>query len=180
MNDEQWKQLLTESKKLVISESVNTEADTLVIDIIATIQKYFKNSTLNVSFTVGYMPSINITFYVGRLNDWPNKIADNDVAKNRMSIYGFDKLGNIKPSGLVLELDRGGFVVIKPSDKPDPKLGFKLAQGRVKVPFRKTSGDSTKILKAIDNYFKRLSKTIVDNSKNLMSNHLYALNYVKR
>ena len=147
-------------------EENESDADKLADDIRKSILSTFPSSYVNVKFrtTLG-SPAVDIFFLLGKdKSEWINGIEHNDPAYTRISVYGIDKEGAInKP--LSLNMSTGGSFFVK-STEPH------LAYGKVKVPFRKTTGDQAAILKGVKTYFDRLKKSLQDNRDKLTDKHL--------
>ncbi len=96
--------------------------------------------------------SIFIRCYLaGDGKEVPYGIWDNDMFNVRFHIDLTDDRQFYDP--IVLE-SRVSFIWIKPESQY-------LAFSRAKVPFRKTKGDTRKILQALDKYFARLKDTLI-------------------
>jgi len=125
----------------------------LIPDIESAIRSIWPDAFLDVNFTVGIYPTINIYFAIGSdKSQWSNGIIHNDPGHHRLTIGGVDRYG-ITEGGEIegdVELIRqlGGGI----SDK---------SFSTQKVPFRKkkVSPDKVKTLvPAIKTYFERLKK----------------------
>jgi hypothetical protein len=60
---------------------------------------------------------------------------------------------------------KGTSYLVKPTDPH-------MAYGRIKVPFRKVTGDPAAIVKGVKNYFEKLKKSLQDNRDKLTDKHL--------
>lgn len=137
-----------------IQESMS-EAEQLAEDIKNTFYKYFPKSKIYGGFRSGLGESISLTFTLGAdKSEYTNGIEHNDPMRALIFIYGMDREGNLIDP---LEMTGEGWSVTVESTEPH------LAYGRVKVPFRKTTGDSKKILQAVDRGFSRLYDTVKAN-----------------
>jgi hypothetical protein len=146
-------------------ENDSTPAETLAAAIQKAILSIFPDSYVSAKFSTRLGESIAIFFLLGKDDsEWINHIEHNDPAYTRLYVYGVGKDGSTtKP----LTLDRSNFsgITIKPEDT-------RYAYGRLKVPFRKVTGDSDVILKGIKSYFEKLKKILQDNRDKLTDKHL--------
>lgn len=160
-------QTLAESKK----DFSGTPAHKLGEDMKAAVQKIFPKSLVYGGYEVSLgSGSIFVTFTLGKDDkDFANRIEFNDPARTIFAISrGFDTEGNITSDKLVLERTHGtGFAV-------NPAEGSYYAMDRHKVGFRKTTGDSKKMVDAIKKYFEKLKKELKANKDNV-----YGLDLIK-
>lgn len=139
-----------------------SSASELTSEIESTFKKYFPNSFINARHSKGISNSIMVTIALAQDKmEAPNKIIDNDPMLANFAIHmnssQIDDSGNFTGEPLVIERFRGsGLSWHGPS-------GF----NRIKVPFRKTTGDPSKIIKALDTHFQRLKSAVKDNAENL-------------
>lgn len=165
----------TQLVEQTLSENREKYADTpagkLGEEMKKAIQKIFPKSLVYGGYEVSFgSGAIFITFTLGKDDkDFANRIEHNDPARTIFAIQrGFDTEGNITSDKLVLERTHGvGFAV-------NPAEGSYLAMDRHKVGFRKTTGDSKKIVTAIKKYFEKLKKELQANRENV-----YGLELIK-
>lgn len=149
----------TDPESLLEGASPSTESDHLCKEIEKIVLKIFPKSRVVAYFSTNLLPSINIEFTLGAgLEEYPHRISRNDPAHHLFYLRGMAKDGSL---GDKLELERlaGGISTF-------PEEGSYMAMGTHKVSFRKVKGDSSKILKGIDGYFKKLKdelKKVGDN-----------------
>lgn len=145
-------------------EDNGSESDKLASEIESTIKGIFPNSYIESYYSSHLHPSITIRFTLGKgKEEWANGIIQNDPAFHVLMVDGMDKEGTIsKP--LTLERSHGS-VMIKPEDRY-------MAYGRLKIPFRKVTGDKAAIVKGVKGYFERLKKALQGNKDKLTDQHL--------
>ena len=117
--------------------------------------KRFPNSICEVSIFKCLGRSLYITCrFVGDEKEAPYGIIGNDMFCASMSINLPDNFGDDDdlPENMVLEW-QSSCIKAKPE-------GW-LAYDAIKVPYRKTTGDAKKIIKAVDKYFQRLYEATV-------------------
>ena len=138
-------------------------AEKLAKDIKDTIQKIFPKSGVfarvdNGSFGTN---SIDVRFTVGKdKSEYPNQIVHNDIVNSISSVW-FEKDGSMR-----IETGLSGFSI---TTKPTEKY---LAQGRTKVPFRKTKvkeGDSKKVL----DFYKKTFTKLKEEMKRLLDEDMF-------
>lgn len=149
--------------RLLESSTDMSDSDKLASDIEQVVKKHFPDSYINSRYVYKWS-TIVVDFRLGKdRTEWSNGIDLNDPAKASLYIRNMNKDGSISDS---LELTRqDGNLMVKSNNKY-------LAFDRVKVPFRKTTGDPKAIVKAIDTYFSRLKKILQDNRDNLRDEDL--------
>lgn len=141
--------------KDLLFEEISGNAYDLAAEIEKTIRKHFPNSFISVYFNSNIHPSISIRFTIGKdKSEWANGIIQNDPLWQVLMISsGINRNGDIVGK-LSLERISGGSFAIK------PEPGSHLAFGRHKVPFRKVSGDSRKIISGVDKYFSKVKSEL--------------------
>ncbi len=118
--------------------------------------KRFPNSLCEVSIFKCLGRSLYITCrFAENEKEVPFGIMGNDMFCTSMSINLPDNFGDDDnlPESMVMEW-QSSFIKVKPESKY-------LAYDAVKVPYRKTTGDAKKIIKALDKYFQRLYEATV-------------------
>ena len=118
--------------------------------------KRFPNSLCEVSIFKCLGRSLYITCrFAENEKEVPFGIMGNDMFCASMSINLPDNFGDDDdlPESMVMEW-QSSFIKAKPESKY-------LAYDAVKVPYRKTTGDTKKIIKALDKYFQRLYEATV-------------------
>lgn len=139
--------------------------------------KYFKNSKCFVNFSKNLYSSISINcFLANNKEELTNGYWENDMFSIRFSIDTergqFSKdidINSEVPENLKLEANAKSYVL-------RPSVSY-MAYDRKKLSFRKTIGDSKKIIATLDKFFKKLHEElekdlqlnlIHDNHKNLL------------
>ncbi len=143
-----------------LNENDMSEADKLSLEITNTYHKYFKDSHIQAKLTISIGDAFfPITTYLGdgSTKEFSNGIRQNDPLINTFYLEGFDKEGNYKYNGDLLLYTDGRIGLSVKSD--DPMYAYQT----IKVPFRKTKGDSRKILQTLDRTFKRLYDVVKEN-----------------
>ena len=150
--------------RLLESSTDMSDSDKLASDIEQAVKKHFPDSYIKSKYSNNLGPMITISFTLGKDKDeWANGIINNDPVKTALFVNGMNRDGSISGS---LELTKHhGDVMVKSKDR-------NMAFDRVKVPFRKTTGDPKAIVKAVDTYFSRLKKILQDNRDNLRDEDL--------
>ena len=148
-----------------LDEAASSAAE-LVADIESTFKKHFPNSFINARHSKGIGNSIMVTIALAKDKmEAPNKIIDNDPMLANFAIHmnsnQIDDSGEFTGEPLVIERFRGAGLSWHGQD------GF----NRIKVPFRKTTGDPAKIIKALDRHFQRLSDAVKENAEALNAKH---------
>lgn len=169
INKKQLRQIIIEELQTMRESSKNSEADSLAILIKRKIRSIFPKSTIDVSFTTKFVATINIRFLLATKKDWYNGIEFNDPVRALFSIDGFNNDGDIL-GDMVITLDNSVWYELTQGSKK----GF-MAPVR-KVPFRKTRGDSKKILLAVEKYFKKLHATMTKDKDIIVKS--YATKYL--
>jgi len=123
-----------------------SDAQEFVTKIRLLISRIWPDALINVKFNVSIYPSITIWFAsTSNKNMWPMRIVENDPCYNIIFIYGFDRDGNM---GENLEL-KGSQVGCR--DRKTWK--------RDKCGWRDVKkGNVTKILSALEKYFKKMKE----------------------
>lgn len=155
----------TQLVEQTLSENREKYADTpagkLAEEMKKVVQKIFPKSTVYGGFDSDLSPGITIGFLLGKdRNEFSNGIEHNDPARTIFSISGsrgvMDNDGNILADKMVLERISG--------------YGFYLNDyERHKIGFRKTTGDSKKMITAIKKYFEKLKKELQANKENVQN-----------
>jgi len=122
--------------------------------------KQFPKSHINVSLSTNLCPSIGIVCYLSKDNtEVANGIINNDMFHVRMSVARqIGHLGNtitnddVLPDDLELELYSKSYTI-------KPKNRYHVYDS-LKLPFRKTKGNSDKLVKTLDGYFKKLKDSL--------------------
>jgi len=139
-----------------LSEEITAQdADKLSAQIADSFSKHFPNGYVSSSAgkSIGSMViSVSIGM-IKDINDVSNKIRMNDPMSHKFLIH--------------IEGDKYEAVGLQGGLSIEPEEGSYMAMGRVKTPWRKTLGDSTKVLKAFETFFTRLTKIVKDNEDNV-------------
>lgn len=118
-----------------------------------TIHKYWPNATLSVRESKN---DTYIVFALWQKSDWPNGIFENDPAAHKMFIWGSHKPNGEVSDQMELDLAMGGTLWGANATRLD------------KIGFRKAKGDEKKILKALDTYFGKKLKAVVEKHKDAL------------
>lgn len=148
---------LMETYRTRLDEAAASAAE-LASEIETTFKKYFPNSFIKSRYDVNIGKSVMVTIALAKdKTEATNKILDNDPMLANFAVHldpnQIDDTGNFTGEPLVVERFRGSGLSWHGPD------GF----NRVKVPFRKTTGDPSKIIKALDTHFQRLKAAVKDN-----------------
>jgi hypothetical protein len=152
-----------------LTEDIYNDIQEYVNALDKTIRKIFPKSYIHVKYNNSLYSSISISFALGKdKNEWVSGYIDNDTAWQRFSI---DNKGKdlsedpTLPEFITVDTKSNSFTV-------KPEKDSYMAFGRVKVPFRKTTGTPDKVLKYIEKYFILLKKMLQDNKDNIPEEHL--------
>jgi len=144
---------INESETLMTDDEINKFID----DLKRIGKKYFPKSFHDVRIYKGLGKSIAYDFSIEAKQDWENNIFQN-------SPVGFVKLIYSKKYNddltIPLEVEGGNIAMVL---KPDNNY---MVYSRKKIPFRKASGDTKKILKAFDKLFSKMKQMVKDNYDN--------------
>jgi hypothetical protein len=163
--------------KLVESSFKEEETDAALFskELENEIQKIFPKSNIKVipKNILGDL-DVMVYFTLGKNeSEYVNKISKNDPAYHILSISGAEKTGEIlKP--LTLDVDQGAGFMINPPE------GSHLAMDRIKVPFRKATGDKNKIKKALVDYFIKLKTELKKNVDNIYQSGSNNIDYASK
>jgi hypothetical protein len=129
-------------------------AEDVVNKIKLIMSSLFPKSYINARFKNNILPSIVVSFAIGKDNtEWKNGIINNDPFHEIWHIYGFDKSGNLEGDAQ-LDTDYAG--------------GFRLKNNEyVKVPFRKKTGKIDNIIKHIQTYYHILKQSAIEHKDQL-------------
>ena len=154
--------ILEEGDRIRILSEALTTADELAKEIENTFKKYFSNSYVDSSFDRHLSSDITVRIALAKdRNEAINKIMENDPMK---AIFFIDLDRKVDSEGkiiqpLMVERISGGGLFWFPVGERNMK--------RIKVPFRKTTSDPTKIVKVFETHFKELQKAVKDNAESL-------------
>jgi hypothetical protein len=110
-------------------------------------------------------PTLGISFYmIGERTDQSHNIVDNDPVHTKF-IAHLPKIHPTKETKFKVEYLMGGLSV-------KPEEGSFMAMGRVKLPYRKSTGDISKQVKNLTKYFKKVGQAVIDNKDNLYKKDL--------
>ena len=158
------------AQKIVMASEGITNANDMCLAIEEQVKRIFPDSMANVGFSNNLMSSITLYFTLGKdKSEYINGYWDNDPAKTIFHISG-KVIEDIKDDGeitgpLSCEMLTGSIYTKPPKDSY-------LAMGRIKVPYRKTTGTPEKIIESIKKHFTNLKKTLQDNRENLTDDSL--------
>jgi hypothetical protein len=157
-------------KYVTLVEGLNTvkepvesmTAKELATEMEKTVLKVFPKSYARASYQLNLGESISLTFALAKdKSELGNGIIHNDPAHTIFMIQ--DGLGrdNDIVGKLIIERILGSGFSVKPSE------GSYMAMERHKVGFRKTTGDSKKILASLKKYFEKLKVELKANESNI-------------
>lgn len=161
---------MMEKYKRLFKEDINSNAVELAQEIKNEILKIFPKSYVNSTFSDNIISTITVRFALGKdKSEWEHGYWDNDPAQMILHIYGQNE-SNISKDGIIngliyVETKYGSFLV-----KPD--TGSHYAYSRVKVPFRKTTGNGEKIVQYLKKYFLTFKKVLQDNKDRMTDEHI--------
>ena len=137
----------------------SSEVDDFIEDIEKTYKKYFPKSLINIH-KEEMLSSKNIyaeCYLAKDESEVPHRILDNDTFHIKFCIENLKNFNDL-PDVMMLEWYHKS-IKLKPSDD------FYYCDFK-QLPFRKTKGDSVKILKTLDRYFKLLKDTLIKELEN--------------
>lgn len=118
--------------------------------------RYFPHSLCIVRFSNGITPAMFIDFYLaGDGSECPSNYLLNDLFKCSFVIFFQDGTTKGSKFGTNTIECTGSRIMVKPTSKY-------VAFDTVKIPFRKTTGDASKILKALTKYIDKLFHTTLE------------------
>ena len=127
----------------------------------------FPNGKINARVYSGIgNPTLSVSFLlIGNNEDQSNGIVDNDPIITKFiahlpCIESPSKETKFKVERLVGDLS------IRPPE------GSYLAMGRVRLPYRKSTGDIGKQIQNLTKYFKKVGQTVIDNKYNLYNKNI--------
>jgi hypothetical protein len=130
-------------------------AETLASDIEVVLRKNFPNGYIRAFYSNNISPVVFVSFgLIEDINDVANKIRHNDPLIHSFCVHinGEDSYeASSSMSGLSV----------------NPEAGSYMAMGNIKTPFRKTTGDSKKIVKAFTRFASRVAKIVEDNKADI-------------
>lgn len=153
-----------------LNEEVITESNTMSVsefikNLENAVKKIFPKSFVKINASTNLGSSIHMVFALGKdRSEWINGIIENDPLFHRFMIgwNSFQEDTFIKDK-IVAELSVGGNLKILPDE------GSHLAQGRIKIGWRKKTAPPDKIIQHFTNYFKKVKKTLIDNKDKLFA-----------
>ena len=152
---------LIEVARTVLEGTNIQTAQQLAQEIEKTFQKYFPQSGINAKYTTNISPSIMVTIALAaNKSEAPNNIIENDPMMARFAMHLEGSV--VKETGML-----SGDITVERFTGVG--LGWHSSNGyqKIKVPFRKTTGDPQKILKAFDRHFSRLRDAVKENAEEL-------------
>lgn len=141
----------------------NLTVDEFIKETEVAIRKSFPKSYVNIRASTNLGSSITLRFALGKdKSEWTNGIIENDPLYHIMHI-GWNSFAdnNFTKDKIPLDMNVGG------SLKVNPEEGSYMAFGKIKIGFRKKTASPDKIVKAIEDYFKKAKKVLMDNKNNL-------------
>jgi len=139
-----------------LDEASDMNANDLAKELQKTFEKYFPKSMVVSKFTRNLASSISVEFTLGNgKSEYTNGNKNNDPMHHLMFVWmsGSSEKDETITGPLELNVSLGKYIRVDES-----KAGTN--RGIVKVPFRKTTGDSSSILKGFEKYIKRLKETV--------------------
>jgi hypothetical protein len=155
---ESYKEYFTEAK-------IESDED-LIKSIESNFKKHFPNGWIITGINKGLGGYLGINMgIIGNRSELPSKILDNDPVHHKFIIHK-------EKGGYSAEVLVGGISINPPKDSY-------LAMGNVKTKWRKTKGDTTKINKAFDTFFKRLKALVKEHESDIYHRDMYSNKYFK-
>ena len=134
------------AKQFIESRLIENEAEDLLSQLEKVYHKYFPNSYFGGSFSNSLSSSLSWRTALGKdKSEFHGGYIENDPVNQLFFIRGFEKDGSYE--NLSFERSIGNISV--PSKSPY------MAFDRVKLPFRKATGDANKILRAWEDYVRK-------------------------
>jgi len=156
--------------KDLLTEQTGGSAKEFAQEIDNLLKKHFPKSTTWAQFSTNLSESISIKLAIGTKSDWSSKIINNAPIEYGAIIFGI--VDSKTTNKMSLESSVGASITIKPAE------GSHMAYGRVRVPTRKTTGDETKILKAIEKVLIGLKTQAKKNLGNMTDDHQWVKKYI--
>lgn len=156
---------IQQTQKEQYTEGVEDNMNDLSNEFIKVFQKHFRKSYIGSKFTTNLSSGIMIRITLGEnKSEYNNGIVQNDPMFTHFSVYpvnrsAVDKDG-IYSGDLVMERFQGAGLRVISSN---PMFAYET----VKVQFRKTTGDTKKLLKAFENHIIKLKEAVKNNTERL-------------
>lgn len=150
-----------------VNESSQITVESFLKEMETAIKKSFPNSYININASTNLGSSIHLTFALGKdRSEWENGIIENDVLFHRFMIgYNSFTEGTFIKDKIEAEAIVGGSLTVEPPNSM-------YALGRVKTGWRKKTATPEKMVKAFENYFKKVKQVLKDNVKNMRPSDL--------
>lgn len=151
-----------------LHEAAEADNAELIAGIETAFNKNFPNSRIlaQTKKSVGRSYVAVEVFLMSTQAEQASNIWRNDPMHAAWNIFG-------NPEAYETERLMGGGIYLKPEE------GSNLVMQQGKVPFRKTKGDTAKIVKAFDVHFKRLKDFVKENEANIYRRDKIADKYFK-
>lgn len=141
--------------KLTINENMNVTVEEFVQAVKDIYARHFPDSTGKIGLVKRLGRAIFMDFYLAKdEHELFNGYWENDMFKCGCVIHLPDGTDNTSPMPETITLQSMGSEI-----RTKPPVRY-LAYGSVKVPFRKTTGNSSKVLAYIDKYASRIVETL--------------------
>ena len=160
---------ITEYKRHIFPESIEDNANDLAEALQAEVLKIFPKSMVDCEFSNRLYNSITLRFSLGKdKSEYANGYVQNDpfFTSLQIDVQGKELSTDGSLPNILTVTCRNQNIVIKPSQ------GSYSSRDNLKVPFRKTNGDSKKIIDTVKKYFISVKKTLQDNRDKLIDEDL--------
>ena len=148
-----------------IKESATMTAQEFRAEIEAIKDRYFNQVGFHLSKgALGGLESLFVRMTFGKdKSEYPGGYLQNDPLNFNLFIDGLDRQTGDPTDRMSIEASQYSITTI-----PDnPYMAF----GRVKMPYRKASGDAKTILKNIDKAMQRVAQAVKDNADDIQKAH---------
>lgn len=145
---------------------MNTELD-VIENIKSSFNKHFPNGWMNIGKGRGIgSDTIHISFGLVDVSELSSRISQNDPVFHSFIIFveGEDLYEAQYTTGSI---------------KINPEVGTHYAMGSVKTKFRKSKGDSDKMTRTFDTFFKRLNVLVIEHESNIYQRNTYSNKWFK-
>lgn len=145
-------------------EELPIETKKFMQDAVEAIKKNFPHSDITARFTDSFGYAV---IYIGFMlskdtSECSNGIRGNDAVSTYFKVET-NTDGTLKGDKTVLELSNGGFVC-RIADPTIPNEKY-CVYGRVKLPFRKTTGTSEKLVSALSKWASKAAVIMLENAE---------------
>ena len=149
-----------QEKQIVVKEYQDLYSESLK-DLKDKYYSIFPNGKISAKVYSGIGdPVLSVSFLlIGKVEDQSSRIVDNDPVITKF-IAHLPKVHPTKDTKFQIERLMGDLSIEPPKDSY-------LAMGRVKLPYRKSTGNINKQITNLDKYFKKVGQAVIDNKDNM-------------